>query len=101
MKKLLVLVVLCALGWTTYTRHAVQAPSDPPPESTGVTTPPTFMPVVPAQRASPEYSCDGRTYCSQMSSCAEAKYFLAHCPGVKMDGDGDGIPCERQWCNDG
>jgi hypothetical protein len=44
------------------------------------------------------FKCDGRTYCSQMTSCAEAKYFLSHCPGVKMDGDGDGIPCEQQWC---
>ena len=44
------------------------------------------------------FSCDGRTHCSQMTSCAEAKYFLANCPGVKMDGDRDGIPCEEQWC---
>ncbi len=43
-------------------------------------------------------SCDRRQYCSQMRSCAEAKYFLNHCPGVKMDGDRDGIPCESQWC---
>ena len=43
-------------------------------------------------------SCDGRQYCSQMRSCAEAKYFLANCPGAKMDGDRDGIPCEQQWC---
>jgi endonuclease YncB( thermonuclease family) len=42
--------------------------------------------------------CDGRTHCSQMRSCAEARYFLANCPGVKMDGDNDGIPCEQQWC---
>lgn len=45
------------------------------------------------------FSCDGRKYCSQMKSCAEAKYFLANCPGVKMDGDKNGIPCEQQWCN--
>ncbi|MEO8310417.1 MAG: excalibur calcium-binding domain-containing protein [Caldimonas sp.] len=44
------------------------------------------------------FSCDGRTYCSQMNSCAEAKYFLANCPGIKMDGDKNGIPCEKQWC---
>ncbi len=44
------------------------------------------------------FKCDGRRYCSQMKSCDEAKYFLANCPGVKMDGDGDGIPCEDQWC---
>ena len=42
--------------------------------------------------------CDGRQYCSQMRSCAEATWFLQHCPTVKMDGDGDGVPCERQWC---
>jgi hypothetical protein len=46
------------------------------------------------------FSCDGRTRCSQMTSCDEAKYFLAHCPGVKMDGEGDGIPCEGQWCGE-
>ena len=44
------------------------------------------------------FHCDGRQYCSQMSSCAEAKSFLRHCPSVKMDGDFDGIPCEDHWC---
>ena len=42
--------------------------------------------------------CDGRTRCSQMTSCAEATYFLQQCPNTAMDGDGDGIPCEEQWC---
>jgi len=32
------------------------------------------------------YHCDGRVHCSQMTSCEEAEYFLANCPGVKMDG---------------
>jgi Excalibur calcium-binding domain len=45
------------------------------------------------------YHCDGRQYCSQMHSCAEATWFLKNCPTIKMDGDGDGVPCERQWCN--
>ena len=60
----------------------------------------------PAERAAPAnptaaagFSCDGRTFCSQMKSCAEAKYFLANCPGAKMDGDKNGIPCEKQWCS--
>ena len=44
------------------------------------------------------FKCDGRQHCSQMTSCSEAKYFLKNCPGVKMDGDNDGIPCEDQWC---
>ena len=44
------------------------------------------------------FKCDRRKYCTQMTSCAEAKYFLSNCPGVMMDGDGDGIPCEEQHC---
>ena len=44
------------------------------------------------------FKCDSRKYCTQMATCAEAKYFLSNCPGVKMDGDGDGIPCEEQLC---
>ncbi|MBL8299887.1 MAG: excalibur calcium-binding domain-containing protein [Rhodanobacteraceae bacterium] len=44
------------------------------------------------------FQCDGRTHCSQMASCAEATWFINNCPGTAMDGDGDGVPCERQWC---
>ncbi len=44
------------------------------------------------------FRCDGRTHCSQMTSCAEATWFINHCPGTQMDGDHDGIPCEQQWC---
>jgi hypothetical protein len=45
-----------------------------------------------------QFKCDGRTHCSQMTSCAEATYFLRNCPNTKMDGNNDGIPCEQQWC---
>ena len=44
------------------------------------------------------FHCDGRTRCSEMTSCDEARFFLRNCPGVKMDGDNDGNPCEEQWC---
>lgn len=44
------------------------------------------------------FKCDGRQHCSQMTSCAEAMHFNDNCPGTKMDSDGDGLPCERQWC---
>ena len=40
----------------------------------------------------------GKIYCSEMTSCGEAKFYQRNCPGTKMDGDGDGIPCESQWC---
>jgi cold shock CspA family protein len=45
------------------------------------------------------YYCDGRTMCSQMTSCDEATYFIRNCRDTRMDGDGDGVPCESQWCN--
>ena len=51
-----------------------------------------------AQTAGSRYRCDGRTHCSQMTSCAEATFFLRNCPGTAMDGNNDGVPCERQWC---
>ena len=69
-----------------------------PAQATAPAPAPAFAPPAPPPAVTSSYRCDGRRYCSQMKSCAEAKYFLAHCPGVEMDGDGDGIPCERQLC---
>ncbi|SHN10405.1 excalibur calcium-binding domain-containing protein [Phytopseudomonas punonensis] len=51
-----------------------------------------------AAQSATTYRCDGRTHCSQMRSCEEATFFLRNCPGVKMDGNNDGVPCEAQWC---
>ena len=52
-----------------------------------------------ADAASVQFKCDGRTHCSQMTSCEEATFFLQHCPNTQMDGNNDGEPCEQQWCN--
>lgn len=98
MKKLILIALLATLGWQGYAKyqakHLPQLAYDatptsssrlPEPSSTGAASPATFR-------------CDGRTHCSQMTSCAEATFFLNNCPGTKMDGDHDGIPCEQQWC---
>lgn len=53
--------------------------------------PPAISSTIPIEN----FSCDGRQYCSQMHSRAEAEYFLKNCPDTKMDGDHDGIPCEH------
>jgi cold shock CspA family protein len=45
------------------------------------------------------YACQGKTYCSEMTSCEEAKFYLKNCPNQHTDGNGDGEPCESQWCN--
>jgi endonuclease YncB( thermonuclease family) len=68
-----------------------------PKAAPAVVAAPNAVPVAAVAAAGP-YHCDGRTHCSQMKSCAEATYFLKHCPGVKMDGNRDGVPCEKQWC---
>ncbi|GAA0888693.1 cold shock domain-containing protein [Rhodanobacter soli] len=85
------LLLLAVIGWYGYSRLAKERtpPATPTPHAIRA------MPVAPAQ----PYACDGRTRCSQMTSCAEATFFIKQCPGTQMDGDGDGSPCESQWCN--
>lgn len=41
------------------------------------------------------FQCDHRQYCTEMTSLAEARYFVVHCPNTQMDGDHDGEPCEN------
>jgi len=43
------------------------------------------------------FHCEGKVWCSEMSSYAEAVFYIQNCPGTKMDGDGDGQPCEMQF----
>lgn len=58
------------------------------------------MPMYETSPAKTQFRCEaGKTHCSQMSSCAEATFYINNCPNTQMDGDGDGIPCERQWCS--
>lgn len=42
-----------------------------------------------------KFKCDGRQHCTEMTSRAEAEYFIRNCPDTKMDGDNDGEPCEN------
>ena len=91
----LTVVMLCVIGTFGYTKYSRLSVTEVPgsaAQQLDATSAQQYQ--VPAVT----FSCDGRTYCSQMSSCAEAKFFLSNCPGVKMDGDDDGVPCERQWC---
>ncbi|MDD4964445.1 MAG: thermonuclease family protein [Gallionella sp.] len=40
-------------------------------------------------------SCGNKKYCNQMTSCEEAKYYLNQCGVKRLDGNGDGVPCEN------
>jgi cold shock CspA family protein len=53
-----------------------------------------------ALNSQPDFQCKPeKNSCSKMASCAEAKFHQEQCNVSDMDGDRDGIPCERQWCN--
>ena len=41
------------------------------------------------------FACGSKSRCSQMTSCAEAKFYLRSCRATRLDGDGDGVPCEK------
>lgn len=81
------LLVLVGLGVYAYGEYSHRSPPAPAIAVERV-----------AEDTSSAYRCDGRTHCSQMTSCAEAKFFLRNCPDVRMDGNNDGVPCEQQWC---
>lgn len=40
------------------------------------------------------FTCGAKYYCRDMSSCAEARFYLEECGLSRLDGDSDGIPCE-------
>ena len=86
---LLLLIVLTGFGYRQYQKRT---PAPLP------ATPVTLQAAPPAVMPSATFRCDGRTRCSQMTSCAEATFFLRNCPGTRMDGNHDGVPCEQQWC---
>jgi hypothetical protein len=71
--------------------------TESPSQNNEVITPPNNEAIKPP--SSGNYKCDGRTYCSQMTSCEEATFFIQNCPDTKMDGNSDGVPCEKQWCH--
>jgi hypothetical protein len=98
-KNIIVLIILASLGWFGYSKF--KAANHSVPGNAITTTPAQYASAAQADetQAEPPFKCDGRTMCPQMTSCAEATYFIKHCPNTKMDGNNDGVPCERQWCN--
>ncbi len=39
------------------------------------------------------FRCGTKTYCREMTTCAEANFYLQKCGLTRLDGDGDGVPC--------
>lgn len=74
-------------GWYGWTHYQPQIK-----EKLGLAPPPKVR-VLDAQ-----FKCDERVYCSQMTSCEEARYFIRYCDRTKFDRDWGGVDCEKQWC---
>jgi cold shock CspA family protein len=98
-KSLVAIVLVGLLAWLGYAKY--QASREGRGSRDVADGAPSSESTIPLPRVVPlsQLRCDGRTHCSQMTSCAEATYFLENCPGVKMDGDNDGVPCEERLCN--
>ena len=43
-----------------------------------------------------QFTCDKRRFCSQMTSCEEARFFVLHC--ADLDRDSNPGDCEKRWC---
>jgi hypothetical protein len=85
LKKILLVALVGFGAWNYYQKQHAQE---------------VLEPELPAKQAfaiaaKPNFQCDGRQHCSQMTSRAEAEFFVRNCPNTKMDGDNDGIPCEN------
>jgi hypothetical protein len=119
MKKLAVLLIAAAMGWHFFgsqipllqqffsVQTIERSSQTAKPNSHSKVYTDIRLPESPSEQVKPKLNvpiaaanirCDGRTHCSQMTSCQEATWFLRNCPGTKMDGNNDGIPCEQQWC---
>ena len=66
--------------WRRGARRPSSREAEQPAVAIGVSVPPT---------------CGTKTVCREMSSCEEARFFLVRCGLARLDGDGDGVPCER------
>jgi cold shock CspA family protein len=85
-------LVLIVVGAVAYSRLSH-------PESSGQDS---VSALASAEESHPDHTkfqCEPNKHrCPQMTSCEEARFYLAHCPDPEMDGDHDGEPCEDQWC---
>ena len=43
----------------------------------------------------PGIACGSKKHCSKMASCEEARHYLTQCGIKTLDGNGDGVPCEK------
>ena len=65
-------------------RHGGSAKAAPAPDSSAQ-----------AATASGGFTCASKRRCGEMTSCEEAKFYLTQCGVGSLDGNKDGVPCEK------
>jgi hypothetical protein len=95
MNRIIVILIILGLGWYGNQRYRTNQQEHLSATSTAESVANSEPDVLPSSN---QFKCDGRTHCSQMTSCEEATFFINNCPDTKMDGNNDGVPCEKQWC---
>ena len=87
-KDIAVLSLIAAAAWYGYVHFEGRIR-----QALGIAPPPPTVRILPDQ-----FRCDGRIYCSQMTSCEEARFFLTYCPNTRLERNSEGLACEAQWC---
>lgn len=64
------------------------------PTSASAPAPASPAASAPTAAASGGFTCAGKRYCREMTSCEEAKFYLTSCGVATLDGNRDGVPCE-------
>ncbi len=103
MLRLLVILIVAAVGWYGWGKYQARMGAAPPAE---IVLKPLkrLLPASAAktpQAAEPPpnfFTCNARTSCTQMSSCEEVRYFLQNCPGLAWEASGESPSCLSQWC---
>lgn len=54
----------------------------------------TAEPAIASTHSSDNPQCGNKRYCRDMTSCAEARFYLQSCGLTRLDSDQDGEPCE-------
>jgi hypothetical protein len=99
MRKIFFVAIFAVFAWMGFSKYEARQPALAAIQEEVAPAVPATTHSLPAEtQTSTSFKCDGRTHCAQMTSCEEATFFLRNCPDVKMDGNNDGIPCEKQWC---
>lgn len=93
--KVILILAVVTIGAVGFQRLGLSTATTPVQHIPNSTTPSSSLLNHAFSESNINFSCDGRQHCSQMTSRAEAEYFINHCPNTKMDGDRDGIPCEN------